>query len=349
MPNKISIIQSQTINALRFPMAMAVVFIHSGLQATTEYDAHKTMLGNVLVFIINSILPAAVPMFFMISGFLFTCKMEKLSRVWYNKQIHKKCLTLLVPYICWNILAIPVYVLLFHDKAILGIIENLRLLDFFNLFWAYNGSYPLDLPLWFIRDLFILMVASPVIIWILKKAKLVFVLIVSLFYVIIEKQICGFSSVGLLFFSLGAYYGLKDEKNILNFGDKYKLLLGILFLSIGFAHLYYPNVLFFSRIYTILLTMVIYKFVYCCVSKKYISPKPLLAKSSFFIFASHFLGIYGYSTAIIRLTLPFEYLFSNDMKIIFSVILCTCICVILYYILQRYFPKVAYVLTGGRN
>lgn len=345
------VIQSQAINALRFPMAVAVVFIHSGLRNSLGWDSQNDFLSNLLVFVINSILPAAVPLFFLISGFLFFLKMEHMSKTWYLFQMKKKCRALLLPYMCWNLLAIPIFILCVHDKNILSVFENIKVGDFFLLFWAYNGPYPLDLPLWFVRDLFILMLLSPIIYCALRKCKYLFLIIIALLYVFVEKQLCGLSSTGLLYFSIGAFYGLSKDKQLFYIGRNAKGMIMLFFVGAIIFRYFYYDVFWIQRFYALVLTFVIYQVFYVCVQKKWVKIVPLLSKSSFFIFAAHYLCIYGYSVALVKKILPFPIyqILTQDILTILSAVLCTCVCVFLYISFLKFFPKIAFVLMGGRS
>lgn len=344
------VIQSQAIDALRFPLAVAVVFIHSGLSNSIGWDCHNDILSNLLVFVINSILPAAVPLFFLISGFLFFLKMERMSKTWYLIQMKKKCRTLLLPYMCWNILAIPIFIFCVHDKNIFSIFENVKIGDFFLLFWAYNGPYPLDLPLWFVRDLFILMLLSPIIYCALRKCKYLFLIIIALPYLFVEKQLCGLSYTGLLYFSIGAFFSLNKDKQLFNIGRNLKRMIMQIFVGAIIIRCFYYDVFWIQRFYALMLTFVIYQVFYVCVQNRWVKAVPLLSKSSFFIFAAHYLCVYGYSTALLRKIIPSSGLLflSGEMKIMLSVALCCSICFALYLFLYKSFPKLAGLLTGGR-
>lgn len=344
------VIQSQAIDALRFPMAVAVVFIHSGLRNSLGWDSQNDFLSNLLVIVINSILPAAVPLFFLISGFLFFLKMEHMSKTWYLFQMKKKIRTLLLPYMCWNLLAIPIFILCVHDKNILSVFENIKVGDFFLLFWAYNGPYPLDLPLWFVRDLFILMLLSPIIYCALRKCKYLFLIIIALLYLFVEKQLCGLSSTGLLYFSIGAFFSLSKDKQLFNIGRNAKGMIMLFFVGAIILRYFYYDKFWIQRFYAFVLTFVIYQVFYICVQNRWVKVEPLLSKSSFFIFAAHYLCVYGYSTALLRYIIPssVSFFLTGEMKIMLSVALCCSICFALYLFLYKSFPKLAGLLTGGR-
>lgn len=104
-------IQSKTINWLRFPLAVAVVLIHispkidtqsinySSLSSDDLYALFASLFSHVITYI-------AVPCFFLFSGFLFFFKVNRFTRELYFKKLRVRALTLLVPYLLWNLLPI---------------------------------------------------------------------------------------------------------------------------------------------------------------------------------------------------------------------------------------------------
>lgn len=98
---------SKTIMFLRFPLIVAVVFIHTNL-------ADVMINGRLLVnegqfpihdlfrhIITNELARIAVPLFFFISGFLFFYHTD-FSMKMYKQKLKKRVRTLLVP-ICFGI------------------------------------------------------------------------------------------------------------------------------------------------------------------------------------------------------------------------------------------------------
>ena len=70
--------------------------------------------------------------------------------------------------------------------------------------------YPLDVPLWFVRDLMVMLGLSPAIYWLTRKGGCVYLGIVGLAYCM--GVLCctpGFSTNALFFFSLGAFAAIR--------------------------------------------------------------------------------------------------------------------------------------------
>ena len=110
---------SKTIMFLRFPLIVAVVFIHTNL-------ADVMINGRLLVnegqfpihdlfrhIITNELARIAVPLFFFISGFLFFYHTD-FSMKMYKQKLKKRVRTLLVPYLFWNTV---VFLIFFMKKS----------------------------------------------------------------------------------------------------------------------------------------------------------------------------------------------------------------------------------------
>ena len=100
-------------------------------------------------------------------------------------------------------------------------------------FWSINGRGPWIGPLWFLRDLFMMMVLAPVFECVVRKTRWLLPLIG--FYLMIgnfagDKIISGFSYVGITYFSLGAYVGIYHKDILTTLRKNKVVLLSIFFL-----------------------------------------------------------------------------------------------------------------------
>ena len=109
MPKKDQSVLSNTIDFLRFPLIIAVVFIHCdpapmviGGKELVEKNTYP--IYSLLRWIVSEeVAKIAVPLFFFISGFLFFYRSPSLTISDYVKKLKKRARTLLIPYILWNI------------------------------------------------------------------------------------------------------------------------------------------------------------------------------------------------------------------------------------------------------
>ena len=210
------------ISQLRFPLAAMVVLIHCSMMKYigTAAGAEETfrMLVHGLSVGLTSL---AVPLFFAMSGYLFFHGTDRFTWEVYAEKLKRRLKTLLIPYLVWNAVAL----LVFWLKARLGHAPMQWPLSL-DLWWgcremvpesvnAWGFSVgamrgPLLLPMWFVRDLMLLALLSPLLHWLLKKAGWVVVLAVgAVWYAHLWPNWGGVSGTGLLFFSLGALFSIR--------------------------------------------------------------------------------------------------------------------------------------------
>ena len=199
---------SNTINCLRFPLIVGVVFI---LNKMGEIDIQGVKLSYIeypwlthTMDFFSSVLPTvSVPLFFFISGFLFFYNNDFDKNI-YIKKIKSRCNSLLIPYIIWTFIGFFILLIQMHPRfsSLFPLLKDYRIdiSEFLSYFWIKSlpmdppgeHAMPIDYPLWFIRDLYLLVIASPIIYWFIKKLKCVYIVIVGIIW----------------FFSLGLYLGL---------------------------------------------------------------------------------------------------------------------------------------------
>ena len=154
---------SETIGVLRFPLMVCVVLIHIDI---------PNLVNHLFVdifdsYIIESFVRIAVPLFFFISGFLFFKKVENFGWVEYKNKIKNRVKRLLVPYLLWNIIVIVLKYIFYKiglEKADYLFEDGLR--------WVYHIIWrPINIQLWFVRDLFLVVLMSPIVYFLIKRLK----------------------------------------------------------------------------------------------------------------------------------------------------------------------------------
>ena len=206
------------INALRLPLAALVVFIHS---YNTAWRGINSQVVDGLGRILSRTLPTfAVPLFFAISGYLFFINQQTFSWKGYVEKLHRRFYTLLIPYVCWNVIAFALYAL---KDVSAGQLLHLPLS--FNLFWGCTqvggeganvlgwhvmaSTAPVQEPLWFVRDLMVIVLCSPLLYAILRYLKWLGLAIVAIvYYAGLWPNVGGMTLIGVWFFMLGAWCGM---------------------------------------------------------------------------------------------------------------------------------------------
>ena len=231
---------SDKIKVISFFAILLVLYIHSGFHPSELRGLSlNTYVQN---FISGKIGRCAVPLFFMISGYLFFYRgIDSLSSVF--EKMKKRAQTLLIPYICAAIF----FVLFSYLMTILpgaSKFVNSSIVPLFDLHWtkilkavfidAGNGS-PLAFQLWFLRDLMVILLFSPIWYFLIKYLKyywLPVVFVLSLF------TIPYFPVNALFWFITGASLKHIDiNKTYRQLG----FLCLSLFILIGFLEIFMPN------------------------------------------------------------------------------------------------------------
>ena len=212
------------ISQLRFPLAALVVLIHSNLSGHFTTQGEKTeMACRVIHGFSVGLTSFTVPLFFAISGYLFFYGLQDFTAETYRKKLQRRIKTLLIPYILWVFIA---FLLFAGQSFVKG--EHLTWDLSPNLWWGCcqlapghesilgypieEVTAPLLVPLWFVRDLTLLALLSPVIHFLLKRMGWSFILLAGiLFHVSLYPNWGGISAMGPLFFCSGAVWAIQGK------------------------------------------------------------------------------------------------------------------------------------------
>lgn len=223
-------LQSKTIAFLRFPLIVGVVLLHSTM---TDVVINGTLMVDVAAYpffrsfsyLFSEVFSCiAVPLFFFISGFLFFYRSDGFDGRTYAGKLKKRARTILVPYVIWNLLIIVFY--LFAELLFSGLtsgrnkpVADYSVADWFWAFWntqhinpEVRGAYPINYPFWFIRDLMVVMLFSPLVYFLVKRMKHYAVIVLGALWMTgCWFGVSGFSLDAFFFFSAGAYFGIHKK------------------------------------------------------------------------------------------------------------------------------------------
>ena len=341
---------SNTIAWLRFPLIFLIIMLHCYSVQRIEGE-HEIFFKAVYPFALW-LGETGVPGFFFISGFLFF-----LSKKSYTEKLRSRFHTLFIPYILWNLLLLILYVFAYaigHPQDINGKnIVGYSFIDYLRLFWdrgSYdNGNFvPILCPLWYIRNLIIMSILSPLLNYLIRYVRELFLIIVAVWWMTTPHN--AFISQTILFFSLGAYFAILN-KNPLETVDRNKGIFLTLFsvFAIGdiLSHVYIGTPINL-QIHRISLIFNISAFLLLgdwCVRHGYTSK--FLPNAAFIVFCVHYPIV-----VILRKFCIATYLNASDTVHILLYFACVVISTVLslsiYLVLNRYFPKVKNILSGNR-
>ena len=284
----------------------------------------------------------------------------------YFDKLKKRAKTLLIPYLFWNLIPI-LYSLC---KRVCGAIvkrDTTNLLNYmnslnpFNILWGENGkaatldiygnfmplALPINYPLWYLRDLIILVILSPVIFYIVKsRFHVSFIIFAGLCFLFGLWPINYWLSIsGVFFFTLGVWirlYNIDIISPLLRIRVPILLVTFLLYIILIFANGNRLNNM------TITLGVCSMFILFSNISIK----RHLFVRASFFVFLTHmlFISLFNiHNTVFIPLLRRFG---DGDLIMCVDYLLGTLIvvilCVILQWAMKNIIPKVYSFSTGGR-
>lgn len=372
---------SLVISSIRFPLAVLVVATHSFvLQNDLELLYHNPeavvrYTEFIKLFIGKVLGNCPVPIFYFISGYLFFNGVSThYKKSIYVNKLHKRVGSLLIPYLLWITIYI-LYILLqktcgvvFHNKPIDGIVIFLTdkglsaywdCLVFPGLIdWAGSPHYqtaPLLGPLWYLRDLMIVCILSPLFFPLIRTS--VWPLIAILIYAsgMIPVWLSATMLPAFCFFTIGAWFQLKNRDFVFVI-YKFRWIIcsiAVFLCAITTFHgsnigdrtgqLLFPFAIIFTSASLILLTSMVVQHYN---AKKLMS----LAPATMFIYCSHYFVVQEIYKMTRMLFLHFSSIINvpyiDLLTYLFTIAMCVLICVMIYQLLNKYTPSLCNVLSG---
>lgn len=355
---------SKTIRLVRFPLIVGVVFGHNQFRslqvrgAAVSMDMPPWLSG--LAHAVTSVLPyMTVPLFFFISGFLFFRKPGFDKAMW-RKNLESRVHSLLIPYLLWNFIGFLVLLVELHPRfaSVFPQLKDYRLdiVKFLGLFWGrplYDSStvvrlYPIDFPLWFLRELMLMCLAAPLVHWCIARMKWFFVAAVGAGWFFGLWQTPVFEPRTVFFFSFGACCGIHG----VDFAERarhagwtlwaYPLLVALELLAWKHG----------CRAWIHRAGLLVGGVAAVCIAAR-LAARPgvtgsrFLDDATFFVFALHGLFMPKFKKAVVLLFHPTSPLLQVFL-LFFIPIATIAVCLAAYAIVAKCSPTLAAVLSGGR-
>ena len=375
-------LRSESLNLLRFPLAIIILIIHVFSSEDFVfhgqlYTADSTPIFKEFNYFIDGFVRGrSVPIYYFISGYVFFVGIS-LTKEIYFKKLQNRIKSLFIPYIIWNTVAIllglmcflPIFHRFFPNLNNISI--DLSPSSILYCYWDRSYGifksiqegveyipttcFPEDKPLWFLRDLMIVVLTTPIIYWLLKHTRHYFVLFLGLLWFTLGlfgdflhlSQLV----VAYFYFTFGAYMSINKKDMLVEFG-KYRRLSVILYvlLSLLFVAMLHicPIV---NRVIHQLNIFVGLIFAYNMASwlleKDICKPNKFLASASFFIYVTHTL----ICTYILKLHF-FIFTPTTDAIKFFvytsTVLITTSSLLLSFWLLREYAPNVLKVIAGRK-
>lgn len=323
---------------------LGVVLIHSDF--SSNFADISPIGETVMLWGSKFVAGCCVPVFFILSGFLFFNNVDHFTGTVYLSKLRSRIRSLLIPYILWNIIAAAIFVFKVRVLGFPGydiIVDNrINILNFIKGFWNVKDGYPFEFAFWFILRLMIFVVASPIA-WIMAYNRKV---IIAIFILLLIFNV---NLYGMEYFALGAALA---RNGISGFHYNGKLIISLFFLMtllmIPISDIEWAA----DRVQVIRNLLGAMVFLTCSgylVRRGILDNKigKSLVNSAFIIYAVHSL----YPTVMRKFLAKIFGIDSTGGCLLtyFSTWILLIICSwLVYLILHRFFPKALKLLTGGR-
>jgi len=232
---------SSKLKNISFLLMFMVVYIHGyNLNVKISSVGNETVaiwLKFFETFISDGVCRVAVPMFFAISGYLACVKIrDKFTWAWYANLLKKKFFSLLVPFLMVSALGIFLVVILQLIPFSKPYFNN------FNLSKTTFGEWifiwlvtPVSFQLWFIRFLCHYFLIFPVLFFMVRYFKVVFIILLcviwSLYSIHHYLYLSKIELEGLTFFSIGLLFSILNITPQLKVNSIFLIFLIILWLG----------------------------------------------------------------------------------------------------------------------
>ena len=323
--------EKNKISYLHFILSVLVILIHS-INNETKIEQFFSIEKGIGQF--------AVPLFFIISGFLFFRNTYTMNDV--KQKMRKRVYTLLIPYLIWNLIYYVIYMLRNPGMGLdVGMIVDAA----FN--YTYNPSF------WFIYQLILLVIISPILFYALKDIKfsIVFLVLISL-SVIFEYDLPYINEDAIIYYFSGAIFSKLYNANKVSFISKKNIIITLIISIIAFIlnrwtyRMIYVNAnyrtIFIWTIILVRLMVAFAIFYFIDLFFKYDKVYSFM-ENAFFLYAIHYMIV----KAMIIVMKYIEYKFlivivPNSFIEIFEIVvfaISPIVCVIVNYYLSRYIKK----------
>lgn len=354
---------SKRISSLRFILACLVVMFHNNktllfiLNPANLTFSNPEFVAHLPQYIFSYLFTLApVPLFFMFSAYLQYKKNDD-----YLVLLKKRIKTIFLPLVLWpaiiifgKILIKLACIAIFPDKVSheIPFVSEWSVRDWFCAFFGYyfpcyekmTLCEPFILPFYFIRDLFILIIISPLIKKLVQKAPYAYGLFVAAIYFfnIRPAIVC---TNALVFYSLGFYFA-EYNFDFFKFADRITWKqLAVVVIPV----MYFVMKNNKSEIIILISCLIMLKFSKLFVEKseKFFATLKYFDGLSFFLYAIHLPYLLMFFTSKWYSKIPVSPV--TDFFEYFGISIIVCVTgTIIGIILRKICPKVFGLINGGR-
>lgn len=335
---------SEKIKVLSFISIVAVIFWHGYMTPPLEQFQGFYLFENIVT---SSLVRFSIPLFFAISGYLFFLKPFN-----YVERLKKRAKSLLLPYLIWSTVGVI-------------FIYTIQLIPTINCYLHTNWPLtpmaifthltidPIQYQFWFLRDLIVLVIISPLIKAISKHLSLPIITILTVLWFWLGDQSFVVRIDSILFFIVGS--SLAIHKIDIEQKATYSSLFttGFLWIAFGVLDGYlktYSSIISGTNIFYstsiaagVLFIWSIYNYISSFKIVQYLIKSPIV-NSTFFIFCFHEPLLTIFEKITLQFATPhtiFLFYFINPTVVIF-------LSYQIAKIVNTNFRAISNILTGSR-
>lgn len=353
-------LESKVFDVVRIPCIVLVVMVHItgyGMRRVNLFPDDYSLYMFVNRLFSNVIGGVAVPVFFLVSGYLFFRNCE-FNITAYRAKLKRRLHTLLIPFLLWNAIYVfvkllPLFIPAFARISFCefpGVISYKSLLS---AFWNFNDSgFPIVVPLWFLRDLIVMSILSPIVYCFIKYTRLLGLMALILVWVIGSMSTLlswiPLNMNSVFFFTAGAYFGIKRVNIVEAFWSvRHISWCYILFVSIEMVKSFGRISPYIHRIGMLFGIVGVFALI-----TKWVAHNPDINTKSvsgivFFIYAVHDPWLVASCGRVVEFLLPTQQ-WSLVIGYFTTVFVIVSFGIVLYKILNKLVPKAVGVMVGRR-
>jgi len=359
---------SRAIDLARIILIVGIVFLHYGMypnlhtspfggMSITEHEV-ATFVNSFLLFFFFSV----VPLLSAISGWLFFAFLDERDAdpaVALSTRIRKRFGSLYVPLVTWNFLYLVVLIGLYairpgHDlfTALNIDLGHATPRHYFDAVFAVD-HHPVAFQFWFVRDLFLTVLLSPVLWLLLRRAPLIGGAALFGAWIVNYDFAIFFRPDVTFFFYLGGL--IRTKRADLEIGGRAVVVLVIAYLALVTLRSLAPYVIHhssallggFTRMMRLVGVLACWG-VFMRVARTNIGAQlARVGPFSFFLYAAHFPLMAEVKLQLWKL-LPDASDFWMVVHYLASVSVTILLCLVSAYLLARFTPGLFALLNGGR-
>ena len=340
LTRKMKKIEKNKITYIHFLLTILVILVHS---------ANNNSLFERIFSIEVGIGQFAIPLFFIISGFLFFHKANTINDV--KNKIIKRFYSLVIPYLIWNLIYYIFHLILEPEtkcslETLIDVILN----------YSYNPVF------WYIHQLILLTIISPIIYYfvIIYKSEIILFISLSLL-IILDINIPFINEDAIIYYSFGALLSRLYKEKRFKIINKEKIVIPLVLSIVLYALNRQIHKYIFSNIellpyYTLtiiyLRISVAMTIFYICDMLFNYKSVPIFMLNNFFLYSIHYIIVRFIiiltNNHLIKYINNDNFIIIQIIIFIISPIICICISNYLSLFLSKNTPKFYNLITGNR-